>query len=150
MPKWQSRCGNGWPAIVTRSSSAWVKSAPPLKRGGHISRLGRLAEDDVALGTVQRLPLPHAPLQSAPNTVVGERQRMRALKVAQQNDRLQRAVLLQQGKKVVLPIVFQGIGYRAPAGDLAMRRRCRVGIEAQNRNGGAVRSLNPARAAAVR
>jgi len=86
----------------------------------HISRLGRLAEDDVALGTVQRPPLTHPPLQGAPDTIIGERQWMRALKVAQQGDRLQRAVLHQQGKKVVLPIVFKGIGNRAPVDDLAM------------------------------
>ena len=28
---------------------------------GHVSRLRRLAEDDVALGTLQRPPLPHPP-----------------------------------------------------------------------------------------
>jgi len=51
---------------------------------------------------------------------------MRALKVAQQGDCLQRAVLHQQGKKLGLPIVFKGIGHRAPMNDLTMRRRCRV------------------------
>jgi hypothetical protein len=55
---------------------------------------------------------------------------MLALKMTQQGDGLQRAVILKQGKKVVLPIAFKGISHGAPAGDPAVRRRCRVGIEA--------------------
>jgi hypothetical protein len=51
------------------------------------------------------------------------------LKVAQQGDGLQSTVLLKQGKKVRLAITFKGIGHRAPVNDLALRRRCRVGIE---------------------
>src|SRR5690554_785448 len=80
---------------------------------GHISWLRCLAEDDVALGTIQRPPLPHPSLQGAPDTIIRERQRMLALKVTQQGDGLQRAVLLKQGEKVVLPETFKRVGHRA-------------------------------------
>ena len=97
-----------------------LRKAGPSKSGAHISRLRRLAEDDAALGTAHRPPLAYPPLQGAPNTVVGERQRMLALKVVPQGDRLQRTVLLKQGKKIVLPIVFKGTLHRAPVNDLAL------------------------------
>jgi len=96
---------------------------------GHVSRLRCLAEDDVALGPVQRPPLPHPPLQGAADPIIGERQRLLALKMTQQGDGLQRAVLLKQGEKVVLPKTFKRVGHRASMKDLALRRRCRVGIE---------------------
>ncbi len=96
---------------------------------GHVSWLGCLAEDDVALRTVQRLPLPHPPLQGAADTIIREGQRMLALKMAQQSDRLQRAVGQKQRQKVGLPIAFKGIGHCASVNDLALRRRGRVRIE---------------------
>jgi hypothetical protein len=71
-------------------------------------------------GPLPRPPLPHPPLQRAPDTIIGERQWMRALKVVPQGDRLQRAVFLKQGKKVVLPMVFKGTLHRAPVNDLAL------------------------------
>jgi len=100
---------------------------------GDAARLRRLAEDDVALGSVQRPPPPHPPLQGAPDTIVREGQRAQALKVAQQGDGLQGAVLLQQGKEVILPIAFEGIGHRAAVNGLAVRGRGRVGIEPAGR-----------------
>jgi len=84
-----------------------LRKAGSSKSGAHVSRLRRLAEDDAALGAAHRPPLPHPPLQGAPNRVVGERQRMRALKVVPQGDRLQRAVHFKQRKKINLPIAFK-------------------------------------------
>jgi len=45
---------------------------------------------------------------------------MRDLKMTQQGDGLQGAVLFQKRKKIVLPIAFKGIGHRAPMSDLAL------------------------------
>jgi len=39
-------------------------------------------------------------------------------------------VMALSGKKVVLPIALKGIAHGAPVNDLALRRRCRIGIEA--------------------
>lgn len=58
---------------------------------------------------------------------------MQALKVAQQGDGLQGAVLLQKGKDVALPITLEGIGHRAPVNDLAVRGERRIGIEPSGR-----------------
>ncbi len=55
---------------------------------------------------------------------------MLALKMAQQRDGLQRAVILKQRKEVILPIAFKGIGHRAPVNDIAVRGKRRVDIEA--------------------
>ena len=75
---------------------------------GQVSRLRRLAEDDVALGTLQRPPLPHTPLRDAPETIVGKRHRAETLKVAQQSNRLQRTAIPKQGEEVVLPAASRG------------------------------------------
>ena len=55
---------------------------------------------------------------------------MLALKMAQQRDGLQRAVILKQREEVILPIAFEGIGHRAPVNDIAVGRKRRVDIEA--------------------
>jgi len=102
-------------------------------RLGHVSRLGRLAEDDVVFGSVQRPPLPHTPLKSAPDTIVRKRHRVQTLKVAQQGDGLQRAVILKQAEEIVFPVAFKGIGYRAPVNDLAVRGISRIDIKAARR-----------------
>jgi len=95
----------------------------------HVSRFRRLAENDVTLRTLQRPPLSDAPFQRAPDTIVGESQRMQALKVAQQGDGLKRGVVLQQGEKVVLPVAFKRVHHRASMRNFAAGRQRRIGIE---------------------
>ena len=104
----------------------------------------------------QRPPLPQPALQGAPNAIVGDRPWMRALKVAQQGDRRQRAGLLQQGKKIVFPMAFKGIAptlrprcaHGAPTLRPCVILRFEGGVRSASKRR-AVRSLNPARAAAV-
>ena len=96
---------------------------------GQVSGVGCWAEDSGAVGAVRSPPEAGPPLQGAADTIIREGQRMLALKMAQQSDRLQRAVGQKQRQKVGLPIAFKGIGHCASVNDLALRRRGRVRIE---------------------
>ena len=109
---------------------------PAFEKRGHVSRLRRLTEDDVALRTVQRPPLPHPPLQSAPDAIIRECQRVQTLKMAQQGDGQKGAVARKQRKQVAIPVSFKRVRDGAPMRNLAVGWQRRIGIETRNRNGG--------------
>lgn len=80
----------------------------------HPPGLGRLAEDHVAGGAVQRPPVAHPPLQRPADAIIGESVRVDHLQVAQQRHRLHGGVTLGNG---------------APTLRLALRRQARIGID---------------------
>jgi hypothetical protein len=73
-------------------------------RLGHVSRLGRLTEHDVAFGTFQRPPPPYSALQFAADAIVREEHRVQTLKVAQQGDGLQHAVVRKRRSNPTFPL----------------------------------------------
>ena len=98
-------------------------------RQRHATRLGRLAEDDVAGGAVQRAPVAHPPLQRPADAVVGEGVGVGHLQMAQQRHRLHGGIALQDRQQHRFPDRGQRIGDGAPALGLALGRQARIRVD---------------------
>ena len=99
-------------------------------RQRHAARLGRLPEDHIALGPMQRAPVADPALEGSAHAVVREDVRIRHLQVPQQRDRLHGRVALQDREQHGAPDRFERIRNGAAAGGLALRWLPWIGIEA--------------------
>jgi hypothetical protein len=95
----------------------------------HPAGLGHLAEDDVALRTVQGAPVAHPPLQGPPHAVVREGVRVGHLQVAQQGVGLHRRVVLQDRQQQRLPDRGQRVGDGAAALGQALGWQAGIGLD---------------------
>ena len=98
-------------------------------RQRHAPRLGRLAEDHLARGAVQRAPVAYTPLQRPADTVVREGVRLVHLQMAQQRHRLYGGIALEDRQQHRLPHRLERIGNGAPALGLALGRQAGIGVD---------------------
>jgi len=98
-------------------------------RQRHAARLGRLAEDHVARGAVERTPVAYPPLQRPSDAVVGEGVWIVHLQMAQQRHRLDGGIALQDRQRRRLPYSLERIGNGAPTLRLALGRQAWIGVD---------------------
>ncbi len=97
-------------------------------RQRHPARLGRLAEDHVALGAVQGTPVADAALEGAADPVIGEGIRIGHLQVAQECHGLDGRIALEDRLQHRLPDRLERIWHGAAAGGLALGRKAGTGV----------------------
>ena len=95
----------------------------------HAARLGRLAEDDVAGGAMERAPVAHPPLQRPAAAVVGEGVGVGHLQMTQQRHRLNGRFALQDRQQHRLPDRGQRIGDGAATLGLALGRQAQIRVD---------------------
>jgi hypothetical protein len=98
-------------------------------RQRHAARLGRLAEDHVPWGSVQRAPVARPPLQRPADAVVGEGLGIGHPRRARRRRRLRGGAALKDRRRRRLPDRPERIRNGAAALGLALRRRTGVGLD---------------------
>lgn len=99
-------------------------------RQRHPAVLRRLAEDHVALGSVQGTPVADAPLERAAHTVAREGLGVGHLKVPQQSDGLNGRIALKDRQQHPIPHRLERVGDGATSGHRTVRGKPWIGVDA--------------------